>query len=90
MIRLAGKKSNSAGRLRATVAGQSVENSLQERERMPSRELPTHVEESLSVIGKVKIDAAGMQTLTLEVTENFPKSAGSIRGVRLLPVANEE
>ena len=86
VIRLAGKNSGD-GRLRATVAGQSVENTLQERERMSSRELPTHLKESLSVIGKVKIDVSGMQTLTLEVAQDFSKSAGNIRGVRLLPVA---
>ena len=88
VIRLAGKKS-SEGSLRATVAGQSVESSSQESETMSSRELPTHVQESLSVIGTVTIDVAGMQTLTLEVAKDFPKSAGSIRGVRLLPVVDE-
>lgn len=77
------------GRLRATVSGQSVENTLTTREKLKSIQLPSHVLESLSVLGTVKITAAGMQTLTLEVTHDFAGSGPRIRSVRLLPTTNE-
>ncbi|MFC1760845.1 alpha-L-fucosidase [Planctomycetota bacterium] len=77
-----------SGRFRATVDGQSVENILQERERKATIELPAErEEESLSVLGKVTINAAGMQTLTLEVASESTGSAPRIRAVKLLPVS---
>jgi len=81
---------NQAGRMRVTVAGQSVENSLHVRERTKNIELPSHLRESLSVLGTVTIAAPGMQTLTLEVASDFAGSAPRIRGVKLLPVAGEK
>jgi len=78
---------NRAGRMRVTVAGQSVENSLHVRERTKNIELPSKIQESLSVLGKVTIAAPGMQTLALEVVSDFAGSAPRIRGVKLLPVA---
>lgn len=78
---------NQAGRMRVTVAGQSVENLLQVRERTKNIELPSKIQESLSGLGKVTIAAPGMQTLTLEVVSDFAGSAPRIRGVKLLPVA---
>ena len=74
------------GRLRATVAGESVEGALVVREKMKSIQLPSHLLESLSVLGTVTIPAAGMQTLALEVTKDFDGSGPGIRSVRLLPV----
>jgi len=79
-----------AGRMRATVAGQSVANSLHVRERTKTVELPSRIQESLSVLGTVTIAAPGMQTLTLEVASDFAGSAPRIRGVKLLPVAGEK
>jgi alpha-L-fucosidase len=80
-------ETNDSGRLRATVAGQSVENILQERERMATIELPAErAQESLSVLGTVTITASGMQTLTLEVVSG---TVPRIRTVQLLPVAGE-
>ena len=79
----------SQGRLRATVAGQSVENILEERERMKMIELPSSRQESLSILGTVTIAASGMQTLTLEVASDFSESAPRLRGVKLLPVSSE-
>jgi alpha-L-fucosidase len=77
------------GRLRVTVGGQSVENVLRERQKMKTIELPSTVQESLSVLGTVTISASGMQTLTLAVASDFPGSALWIRGVKLLPVKAE-
>lgn len=80
--------SNAGGRMRVTVAGQSVEDVLQERESMNTIELPR--QESRSVLGTVTIVAPGMQTLTLEVASDVAGSAPRIRGVKLLPVAGEK
>ena len=85
-----GQTGKSQGRMRATVAGQSVESALQERERMKNIELPTKLQESLSVLGTVTIAAPGMQTLTLEVASDFVESGLRIRSVRLLPVSSEK
>lgn len=86
----AGPAGQSKGRMRVTVAGQSVENALQGRERLKTIELPSRLRESLSVLGTVTIAAPGMQTLTLEVASDFAGSAPRIRGVELLPVAGEK
>ena len=80
----------SQGRMRASVAGQSVENVLRERERMTTIELPSRLRESLSVLGTVTITAPGMQTLSLEVASDVAGSASRIRGVKLLPVVGEK
>ena len=80
----------SQGRIRATVAGQSVENILQERESVKTIELPSHLRESLSVLGAVTLPAPGMQTLTLEVASAVAGSAPRIRSVKLLPVVGEQ
>ena len=80
---------NDRGRLRATVAGQSVESVLQEREKSKTIELASSIQESHSVLGTVTIAAPGMQTLTLEVASDFAGSAPRIRAVELLPVAGE-
>ena len=85
-----GQTWKSEGRMRATVAGQSVENTLHERERMKNIEIPSNLQESLSVLGTVTIGAPGMQTLTLEVASDFAGSGPRLRGVRLLPVASEK
>jgi alpha-L-fucosidase len=77
---------NDSGRLRATVAGQSVENVLQERESMKTIELASSLRESFCILGTVTIPASGMQTLTLEVASDFAGAAPRIRSVRLLPV----
>ena len=85
-----GQTWKSEGRMRATVAGQSVENALQERERMKNLGMPSKLQDSLSVLGTVTIGAPGMQTLTLEVASDFAGSGLRLRGVKLLPVASEK
>jgi len=74
------------GRMRATVAGQSVENKLEEHERWENPRMATDVMSSVSILGTVKINTVGMHTLTLEVTSDFIDSKPNIRNVQLLPV----
>lgn len=74
------------GHMRATVAGQSVENKLEEHERWENPRMATNVMRSVSILGTVKINTVGMQTLTLEVTSDFIKTNPNIRSVQLLPV----
>ena len=78
------------GRMRATVAGQSVENELHERQRLENLGMPSKLKDSLSVLGTVTIGAPGMHTLTLEVSSEFAHSNPSIRSVMLLPVSREK
>jgi alpha-L-fucosidase len=78
------------GRMRATVAGQSVENKLEEYERWENPRMATEVMSSVSVLGTVKINTAGMYTFTLEVTSDFINSKPNIRNVQLLPVQDKQ
>lgn len=77
------------GRMRATVAGQSVENKLKELVRLHNPRMASKLQNSISILGIVTIDAPGMQTLTLEVAADFIKSNPSIRSVMLLPVSDD-
>ncbi|MCK0160538.1 alpha-L-fucosidase [Muricauda sp. F6463D] len=74
------------GRMRVTVAGQSVENKLKERERLDDPRQSDKLKNSISILGTVEIGAAGMQTLTLEVASDFVDTNPRIRAVQLLPV----
>jgi alpha-L-fucosidase len=74
------------GRMRATVAGQSVENKLEESERWENPRMASEVMSSVSVLGRVKINTLGMHTLTLEVTSDFSNSKPNVRNVQLIPV----
>jgi hypothetical protein len=72
--------------MRASVAGQTVENKLLEHERWENPRMATKVMSSVSILGTVKINTVGMHTLTLEVTSDFIDSKPSVRNVQLLPV----
>ncbi len=74
------------GRMRATVAGQSVENNLEEYERWENPRMATEVMSSVSVLGTVKINTLGMHTLTLEVISDFINSKPNLRNVQLIPI----
>ena len=74
------------GSMRASVAGQTVENKLLEHERWENPRMATKVMSSVSILGTVKINTVGMHTLTLEVTSDFIDSKPSVRNVQLLPV----
>jgi len=78
------------GRMRAFVAGQSVENELKEYERWENPRMATDVMSSVSILGNVKINTAGMHTLTLEVISDFIKTIPNIRSVQLLMVHDKK
>jgi len=75
----------SDGRMRATVAGHSVENQLKESDRVNNPRMSSKSQNSIAILGTVDIEAAGMQTLTLEVASDFVTSNLNIRSVMLLP-----
>ncbi len=78
------------GRMRASVAGQSLETNLVEQERWENTRMANEVMSSVSVLGTVKIKTVGMHTLTLEVTSDFKGVKPNIRNVQLLPVGKEK
>ncbi|MCG9792326.1 alpha-L-fucosidase [Flavobacterium algicola] len=73
------------GRMRATVAGQSVENELKEQERWQNSRMATEVMSSRSILGTVKINTVGMHTLTLESLTDFGDEKPNIWNVQLIP-----
>ncbi|MDE3742136.1 alpha-L-fucosidase [Maribacter polysaccharolyticus] len=76
------------GKMRATVAGQSVENKLKEQERFDNIRMATEMKCSVAILGKIEIPNPGMQTLTLEVTSNFTDLTPNVISVQLLPINN--
>jgi len=68
---------NAEGKLRANVAGQSVENKLNFRN--PGE----------AILGTVQIDTPGTYTFTLEVASDF-NSAPRYRAVTLVPVGQDK
>ena len=77
------------GRMRVTVAGQSVENKLEESERLENPRMSTEVMSSVSILGTVKINTSGMHTLTLELSSDFIDTKPNVRNVQLLPVVSK-
>ncbi|MGJ8592760.1 MAG: alpha-L-fucosidase [Aquaticitalea sp.] len=74
------------GSMRATVAGQSVENKLMEHERYNNNRMATEMKCSVAILGSVEIKTVGVQTLTLEVTSDFTDDIPNILSVQLLPI----
>ncbi|MEQ8556526.1 MAG: alpha-L-fucosidase [Cyclobacteriaceae bacterium] len=74
------------GRMRVTVAGQSIENKLGEDERTENRWMAHNMKSVISTLGTVKINTPGMHTLTLEVAADFADSTPHIRYIQLWPV----
>jgi alpha-L-fucosidase len=72
------------GKMRVTVAGQSVENQLIENKRVKTITMP-RLMDLYSIIGRVKMDVPGAHTLTLEVASDFAGKAPSLKGVLLVP-----
>jgi alpha-L-fucosidase len=81
-------KWKSEGSMRVTVAGQSVENKLIEQERWDNERMATEMKCSVAILGKIKINTLGMQTLSLEVTSGFNSFIPNIINVQLLPIDN--
>ncbi len=78
------------GSMHATVAGQSVENKLEEYERRENPRMAHNVMSSVSILGTVEINTVGMHTLTLEVSSDFIDSKPNVRNVQLLPVKGKK
>lgn len=81
---------NVEGRLRAHVAGQSIENRLIEQKRVECPPMSLKVVDLHCVLGTVKIDAAGAHTLTLEIASDFTGTKPKFRSVMLVPVTQKE
>ena len=77
------------GRMRITVAGQSVENKLEESDRLENPRMSTEVMSSVSILDTVKINTAGMHTLSLELSSDFIDSKPNVRNVQLWPVVSK-
>ncbi|TWU44279.1 Alpha-L-fucosidase [Novipirellula aureliae] len=72
------------GRVRAHVAGQTVENQLVESKRVETITVPKYLELH-SVLGTVEIDSSGAHTLTLEIAENLTGAKPNFQRVELVP-----
>ena len=81
---------NVNGRVRANVAGQSVENNLIEQKRVECPAMSLKVIDLHSVLGTVEIDSPGAHTLTLEIASNFTRTKPKFRSVMLVPVTQDE
>lgn len=72
--------------LQVNVAGQSVKGAIENSEKIKTIELPSHLKEHVTDLGVIDIKNTGMQTLTLEVADDYEGSAPRIRGVSLIPI----
>ena len=84
-----GRAWNAEGRVRAHVAGQSVETKLIESKRVAAPTMNAHTMNLHAVLGTVKINSAGAHTLTLEVASNLTGARPLLRSVMLVPVSQE-
>ncbi len=73
------------GRVRANVAGQSVENELIEYKRLATPTQSQHIVDLYSEIGTVRLDSPGAHTLTLEIASDFTGRTPRFRSVILQP-----
>ena len=77
-------------RMRAHVAGQSVENELIEDKRVATPMMDTNVVDVQCVLGTVEIDSAGDHTLSLEIASDFTGAKPKFRSVMLVPVVEQD
>jgi len=85
-----GRAWNVEGRMRAHVAGQSVENKLIESKCVTAPTMNSRIVDLHSVLGTVEINSAGAHTLTLEIASNFPGTKPLFRSVMLVPVTQDK
>jgi len=85
-----GQNWNMQGRVRANVAGQSVENELIEHKRVVIPTTTPSVVDLQCVLGTVEIGSAGAHTLTLEIASNFTGPKPKFRSVKLVPVIEDK
>ena len=76
---------NTTTKLKAFIAGQVVENTLQENFEKKTIELASHLHESYATLGRINIASSGLYTLALEVASNPEGKGPRIRSVRLVP-----
>ncbi len=81
-----GQPLNADGRLKATIAGKSVENELVELERVLNPRMATQVMNSFAELGTLTLQNAGMTTVSLEVTSEFTDSNPAFRSLMLIPI----
>jgi len=74
------------GRLRATVGGQSVENKIKEADRWENIRMAHGNDFVSAILGEVVLDAAGMHTLSLAVSQEFKDADPNLAKVMLIPV----
>ncbi len=77
------------GKVRVSVAGQSVENQLIENKRVETITMP-HYLELYSHIGTVEIGNSGAHSLVLEIASDLSVTNPRFRGVVLSPVADSK
>ncbi len=77
----------SDGKMRVSVAGQSIENQLHDDKRVETITLPKSLKLH-SNIGTVKIDNTGIHTLTLEISSDFKNMQPRLFGVELVQTDN--
>ncbi|WP_404306099.1 alpha-L-fucosidase [Neorhodopirellula lusitana] len=77
---------NVDGQVRASVAGQTVENQLIEQKRVAIPTTTPNVVDLYSTLGTVQLSSAGAQTLTLEIISDFKGNKPKFRSVMLVPV----
>ncbi len=77
---------NVEGRVRANIAGKSVENELIEDKRVETPTMPPGIVDLYSLIGRVKLDSPGAHTLTLEIASDFTGTKPRFQSVVLVPV----
>ena len=78
------------GRVRANVAGQSVENELIESKRVTTPAMDSGVVDLHSVLGTVEINSPGSHTLKLEIASTFTRTKPRFRSVMLVPVTEDQ
>ncbi|SMP55659.1 alpha-L-fucosidase [Neorhodopirellula lusitana] len=77
---------NVDGQVRASVAGQTVENQLIEQKRVAIPTTTPNVVDLYSTLGTVQLSSSGAQTLTLEIISDFKGNKPKFRSVMLVPV----
>lgn len=77
----------SDGKLKVTIANQSIESKLTEYKRIETITM-AHSLELYSHLGTVQLEESGTYSLTLEVSSDFKENFLRLKGVMLVPVSN--
>lgn len=83
------KKWESDGKMKVSVAGQSIENLLNEDKRLGSIAMPKS-DKVYSTLGSVNIDNPGAHSLTLQVSSDFNTAKPRLYGVVLIPTNTQK